>query len=73
MRKIELIFNLPTTLLAMLLARILTDTYQISSLPLTQKQVDSYQKDGILMMDWQIFPSEKLEEISKTLLTKVKR
>merc|ERR1719244_401475 len=38
---------------------------------LTQQQVESYKKDGILLIEKQIFSPEKLEEITNTLLAEV--
>ena len=55
MKNIDYVFNLPATLLAVLLARILTDSLQTSSLPLRKNDVENYKKDGILFIDWQIF------------------
>ena len=73
MKKLDIIFNLPITLMAILLIRLVTNKYQLSSATniLTQSQIDSYRKNGILMMDWQIFPADKLEEISTILINKV--
>ena len=73
MKKLDIIFNLPITLTAILLIRLVTNKYQLSSATniLTQSQIDSYRKNGILMMDWQIFPADKLEEISTILISKV--
>ena len=73
MKKLDIIFNLPITLTAILLIRLVTNKYQLSSATniLTQSQIDSYRKNGILMMDWQIFPADKLEEISTILINKV--
>merc|ERR1712086_248176 len=73
MKKLDIIFNLPITLMAILLVRLVTNKYQSSSTNiLTQSQIDSYRKNGILIMDWQIFPADKLEEISTILISKVK-
>ena len=71
MKNTDFIFNLPTTLLAVLFARIVTNSFQTSSLPLTEKHIENYKKDGILIMDWQIFSSSKLEKITETLIKKV--
>ena len=73
MKKLDIIFNLPITLMAILLVRLVTNKYQLSRTTniLTQSQIDSYRKNGILMMDWQIFPPDKLEEISTILISKV--
>ena len=72
MKKLDIIFNLPITLMAILLVRLVTNKYQLSRTNiLTQSQIDSYRKNGILMMDWQIFPADKLEEISTILISKV--
>ena len=73
MKKLDIIFNLRITLMAILLVRLVTNKYQLSSTKniLTQSQIDSYRKNGILMMDWQIFPADKLEEISTILISKV--
>ena len=73
MKKLDIIFNLPITLMAILLVRLVTNKYQLSRTTniLTQSQIDSYRKNGILMMDWQIFTPDKLEEISTILISKV--
>ena len=71
MKNTDFILNLPTTLLTVLLARIVTDSFQTSSFTLTKKHIENYKKDGILIMDWQIFSPSKLEKITETLMKKV--
>ena len=49
MKKLDIIFNLPVTLMAILLVRLVTNKYQLSSTTniLTQSQIDSYRQSYI--------------------------
>ena len=68
-------FNLPITITVTILIAGLILKYQNSSsdfLSLTQEQIDSYKKHGILLVKEQIFSPQKLDEISQILIDRVK-
>ena len=67
----ELLFNLVTASLAILFTWLVMREDQGLREVLTHQQVESYKKDGILVIKRQIFSPEKLEEISGTLLAEV--
>jgi len=64
----ELLFNLVTAMLAILFAWLVMRDDQVLGKVLSQLQVESYRRDGILVIKTQIFTPEKLEEITNTLL-----
>ena len=67
----ELLFNLVTAMLAILFAWLVMRDDQVLGKVLSQLQVESYRRDGILVIKTQIFTPEKLEEITNTLLAEV--
>ena len=68
--------NSPITITVTILIAWLILKYQNSSLMknhlLTQEQIDSYKKHGILLVKEPIFSPKKLDEISQTLINRVK-
>ena len=67
----ELLFNLVTASLAILFTWLVMREDQGLREVLTPQQVESYRKDGILVIERQIFSPEKLEEITNKLLAEV--
>ena len=67
----ELLFNLVTASLAILFTWLVMREDQALREVLTHQQVESYRKDGILVIERQIFSPEKLEEITNKLLAEV--
>ena len=75
MKTIECV-NSPVTITVTILIAWLIFEYQNSSLIkdnlLTQEQIDSYKKHGILLVKEPIFSPKKLDEITQTLINRVK-